>query len=93
MSARPLRLLTLLSAVLVVGELISAVIIAAEHYHDAQPVFAVVFAVLFGIGFWLLRSGRVGLGNVVVGVLCLFEIVSFPGWQRHNALDWVFQGV
>ena len=25
------------------------------------------------------------------GVLCLFEVVSFSGWARHSALDWIYQ--
>jgi hypothetical protein len=28
---------------------------------------------------------------VLVGILCLFEVVSFSGWARHSALDWVYQ--
>jgi hypothetical protein len=27
----------------------------------------------------------------LAGLLCLFEVVSFAGWTRHNALDWVYQ--
>jgi hypothetical protein len=44
--------------------------------------------VFFLVATWLLRSGRVRAGAVFTGLLCLFEILEFPGWQRRNALDW-----
>jgi hypothetical protein len=91
MPGRTLKALTLLTAVLAVGEFISAVIIAVEDYHDSQPAFGVVFGVLFTVTTWLLRSGRLTAGTAIAGILCLFEVVSYPGWQRHNALDWAFQ--
>jgi hypothetical protein len=91
MSDRTLTRLTILSAVLGVGELISAVIIAVENYRDSFVPGAVIFGVLFFVGTWLLRSGRVTAGTVLVGVLCVFEVVSFPSFQRHNALDWIYQ--
>lgn len=93
MSGRRLVTLTLLSAVLAAGEFLSAVIIALEDYPDGQPAFAVAFGCLFLVCLLLLRSGRISGGAVMTGVLCLFEVVSFPGWQRHNALDWTFQVV
>jgi hypothetical protein len=93
MFGRTLTTLTVLSAVLAVGEFISAVIIAVESYRDSFAAGAVIFGVLFLIGTWLLRSGRVTAGAVLVGILCLFEVVSFPSFQRHNALDWAFQTV
>ena len=91
MSTRPLSVLTGLTVALAVGEFISAGIIAVESYPDAQPVFGVVLGVVFLGAAWLLRSGRVVAGVVLVGVLCLFELAAFPGWQRFNALDWVTQ--
>jgi Zn-dependent protease with chaperone function len=93
MRGRTLTTLTILSATLAVGELISAVSIAVENYHDAQPAFAVVFAVLFAIGWWLLRRRHITGGVVLLAVLCLFEVVSYPSWQRHNAYDWISQTV
>ena len=93
MRSRMLTSLTVLSIVLAVGEFISAVIIAVENYRDSLPAAGVVFGVLFLIGTWLLRTRRVTAGTVLVGILCLFEVVSFPGWQRHNGLDWAFQTV
>ena len=50
-----------------------------------------MFGVFFLLATWLLRSGRVTAGAIFVGVLCLFEVVSFSGWARHNALDWIYQ--
>jgi hypothetical protein len=85
--------LTVLSAVLAVGEFISAVIISVESYRDSFAAGAVLFGLLFLVGAWLLRSGRVTAGAVLVGLLCVFEVASFPTFQRHNALDWVFQVV
>jgi hypothetical protein len=40
------------------------------------------------IATWLLRSGRARAGAIFAGLLCLFEVVSFPGWQKHGALGW-----
>jgi hypothetical protein len=93
MSSRSLTTLTVLSAVLAVGEFVSAVIIAVESYRDSFAAGAVIFGILFLVGTWLLRTGKVTAGAVLVGVLCLFEVVSFPSFQRHNALDWVYQSV
>jgi peptidoglycan/LPS O-acetylase OafA/YrhL len=91
MYARSVKTLTLLIALLGVGELVSAVIIWKENYADAEPAFAVLFAVIFGGCAALLRLRKVVAGTVLATVLCLFEVVSFPSWTRHNALDWVYQ--
>ena len=82
--------LTLLAAVLAVGEFASAVIIAVENYRGSFAGGGVLFGVLFLVGVWLLRSRHVTTGTIFVGALCLFEVVVYPGLQRHNALDWVF---
>jgi hypothetical protein len=92
MNARSLTTaLTALAALLCVGEFGSSIVIWHENYPDSQPAFAVVFALLFLLGVWLLRRARVTAGTVLVGVLCLFEVVSISGWTRHNAFDWVNQ--
>ncbi len=91
MHTRTLNVLTGLAAVLGLGEFISALIIKVEAYPDSFPEAAVAFGFFFLLAVWLLRSRRVTAGTVFVGILCLFEVVSFPGWTRHNALDWVFQ--
>jgi hypothetical protein len=79
-------LLTLITA-LAVGEFISAVVIWRENYPDSQPWFAVLFGALFLGALWLLRSGRVAAGAALSGVLFLFEVISYPSWQKHGAFD------
>jgi hypothetical protein len=73
------------------GEFISAVIIWRENYADAQPAFAVAFGVLFLLGAALLGRGRAMAGTVLVSILALVEVTTFPGWTRHNAIDWSSQ--
>jgi hypothetical protein len=85
------NILTALAVFLGVGEFASAVIIKVEAYPDSLPAGAAVFGCLFILGAGLLRGGRVTAGAVLVGILCLFEVVSFAGWSRHNALDWTTQ--
>ena len=80
-----------LAVALGVMECGSAFVIWIEDYADAQPLFAVAFAALFLTGAALVRSGRSLAGAVLVGALCVFELVSFPGWERKNAFDWITQ--
>ena len=89
MNARKLQVLTVIAAILAVGELGSAVLIWRENYPGSLPWAAVVFAAFFGIATWLLRSGRVTAGAVFAGLLCLFEVVEYPSWARHSTWDWV----
>jgi hypothetical protein len=91
MNSRKRTVLISTAAALAVGEIGSAIIIWRESYPGSMPLAAVVFAAFFAAAAWLLRSGRAIAGSVFTGVLCLFEVVSFPGWARHNALDWVYQ--
>ena len=93
MNGRKLTVLTTIAGVLAVGEFASSVIIWKENYPGSFPPAAVVFGVFFLIAAWLLRSGRVTAGAIVAGVLCLFEVVSYPGWQKHGALDWTYDSV
>jgi hypothetical protein len=93
MNGRRLTVLTAITGLLAVGEFGSAVIIWLENYAGSIWPAAVVFGGLFLLATWLLRSGRVTAGAVLAGLLCLFEVVSFAGWTRHNALDWVYQTV
>jgi Na+/proline symporter len=90
---RSADILTKLALAMAIGECVSAVAIAVEDYKGSVPAFAVVFAALFFGGFWLLRTRRVVAGACVVGLLSVFEIVSFPGWQKHNSYDWAFDVV
>ena len=91
MPGRTLTALTVLALVLGVGEFGSALMIQLQGYPDAVPAFAVGFGVVFLLGAWLLRRGRVTAGTILVGIFCLLEVVQFPGWTRHNALDWIVQ--
>jgi hypothetical protein len=91
MNGRKLTVLTAIAGILALGEFGSAVLIWLEKYPGSLPWAAVVFGAFFVLGAWLLRSGRVTAGSIFVGVLCLFEVVSFSSWTRHNALDWVYQ--
>jgi hypothetical protein len=91
MNGRKLTVLTSIAGALALGEFGSAIMIWLEKYPGSMPWAAVVFGVFFVLATWLLRSGRVTAGSVFVGVLCLFEVVSFSGWARHGAVDWVYQ--
>lgn len=93
MSNRLVPRLIILTLVMAIGEFASSVIIAVENYADAQPEFAVAFGVLFTVAWWLLRSGRVTAGGTLAGALCLFELVSFPGWPKPTTFDWVGDSV
>ena len=88
MNGRTLTVLTTLAGILAVGEFGSSIIIWQENRPGSLPLAAVVFGVFFLVAAWLLRSGRVVAGAVFTGILCLFEVVSFSGWQKHGALDW-----
>lgn len=91
MGVPALRWLRVVALTLAVAELADSVVIAVENYADAQPGFAVLFAVLFFVGWWLLRRRRQTIGATLVGLLCVFEVLSAPTWIRHNAFDWVTQ--
>ncbi len=91
MNGRRLAILTGIAGALALGEFGSAVIIWLENYAGSFVPGAVAFGVLFLLAAWLLHSRRVTAGAVLAGLLCLFEVVSFAGWARHNALDWVYQ--
>ena len=88
MNGRKLTVLTTITGILALGEFGSSVMIWRENYPGSLPLAAVVFGVFFLIATWLLRSGRVRAGAIFAGLLCLFEVISFPGWQKHGALDW-----
>lgn len=93
MNGRNLTVLATITGVLAVGEFGSSIIIWQENRPGSLPLAAVVFGVFFLIATWLLRSGRVTAGAIFTGILCLFEVISFPGWQKHGALDWTTDAV
>ena len=88
MNGRMLTVLTTIAGILAVGEFASSIMIWQENYPGSLPQAAAVFGVFFLIATWLLRSGRVRAGAIFTGLLCLFEVISFPGWQKHGVLDW-----
>ena len=90
MNGRTLTVLTMIAGVLAVGEFGSSVMIWKENYPGSLPMAAVVFGVFFVIAAWLLRSGRVAAGAVFAGILCLIEVVSYPSWYKHGAVDWTY---
>lgn len=89
MSNRFASTLLTLTVVMAIGEFASSIIIAVENYADAQPEFAVAFGVLFLVAAWLQRRGQLSVGAGLAGVLCLFEMVSYPSWPKPTAFDWV----
>jgi len=93
MNGRKLTVLTTIAGVLAVGEFASSVIIWKENYPGSFPPAAVVFGVFFLIAAWLLHSGRVTAGAIFAGLLFLVEVISYPSWQKHGALDWTYDSI
>ena len=92
MNDRKLTVLTAVTAILAFGEFASAVQIGvgADGPDRAGWPFGVVFGVFFLVAAWLLRGGRITAGSVFAGVLCLFEVLSYPSWYKHSALNWTY---
>jgi hypothetical protein len=90
MNTRVLTVLTALAGTLALAEFGSAVIIGLGKDPWGSS-FAVLFGGFFLLATWLLRSGRVGAGAIFAGILCLFEVIEFPSWHKHDVLDWVYQ--
>jgi hypothetical protein len=90
MNTRVLTVLTALAGTLALAEFGSAVIIGLGKDPWGSS-FAVLFGGFFLLATWLLRSGRVGTGAIFAGILCLFEVIEFPSWHKHDVLDWVYQ--
>jgi hypothetical protein len=90
MNTRKLTFLTALAGTLALAEFGSAVIIGLGKDPWGSS-FAVLFGGFFLLATWLLRSGRVGAGAIIAGILCLFEVIEFPSWHKHDVLDWVYQ--
>ncbi len=90
MNGRKLIVLTALAWILAVGEFGSAIQIGlgGDGPDRSGWPFAVAFGVFFLIAAWLLRRGRITAGAVFAGILSLFEILNYPGWPKHSALEW-----
>ena len=93
MNDRKITVLTAIAGILAAGEFASSVIIWKENYPGSFPPAAVVFGMFFLIAVWLLHSGRVTAGAVFAGLLFLVEVISYPSWQKHGALDWAYDSV
>lgn len=94
MNGRKLTILTAITGLLALGEFVSTVEIGLGKYGDPSTwPFAAAFGVFFVIAAWLLRSGRVTGGAVFAGLLCLFEILHYPGWAKHGVMDWTYDTV
>lgn len=92
MNDRKLTVLIGITAVLVLGEFASAVQIGvgADGPNRTGWPFAVVFGAFFVVAARLLRGRRITAGAVFAGVLCLFEVLNYPSWYKHSALNWTY---
>jgi len=95
MNTGKLTVLTIIAAILALGEFGSAVQIGlgGDGPDRSGWPFAVVFGVFFLIVAWLLRSGRITAGAIFTCILCLFEVLSYPSWYKHSVLDWTYDTV
>ena len=85
--------LTAVSLALAAGEAVASAVIWREAYPGSAPLLVLAFALPFLLAAGLVRSGRVVAGAVLTGVLCVFQLIEYPGLVRHNAFDWIFQSV
>ncbi len=68
-----------------------ALLLGLGEFADAFFSFwegAAVFSALFLAGLLWIRRRKIG-GPILVGALCVFELQSFPTWDRHAASDWI----
>jgi hypothetical protein len=77
------RLLTAIAVLLGVGEFGDSFFIS---FWEGAAVFCVLF---LAAAFWM-RRGGIG-APILIGLLCAFEIQSFPSWQRGGMADWISQ--
>ena len=77
------RLLTMIAVLLGIGEFCDSFFISFWEG-------AAVFSVLFLAAAYCMRRGGIG-APILIGVLCAFEIQSFPSWERGGAADWASQ--
>jgi hypothetical protein len=87
------RTLTALAVVLGLANVVAAIVTGIEHVPNSEPVMLALFVIPWLAGAELLRRGRLTAGAIVVGLLSVLDVVSFPGWKRTSALDWATQSV
>jgi hypothetical protein len=51
---------------------------------------AAVLSALFLVAAWWTRRGGIG-GPILVGVLCVFELLSYPTLKRNGLAEWITQ--
>jgi len=88
-----IRILTVLAVALGLANPAAAIVTSVEHVPDSQPVMLALFVLPWLVGAALLQRRKVTAGAIVVGVLSLLDVVSFPGWTRTSALDWTTQSI
>ena len=88
MNTRPLIYLAI---ALGLSNPVAAIIASVEHMPDSEPVMLALFVIPWLVGAELLRRGKITAGAIVVGLLSVLDLVSFPGWTRTSAVDWASQ--
>ena len=87
------RILMSLAVVLGLINPLTAIIVTVEDVPNAEPVMLAFFVLPWLVGAELVRRGKLTAGPVVLGLLSLVNVVSFAGWTRTSALDWIVQSV
>jgi hypothetical protein len=77
------RLLVALALLLGLAEFGDIFVIS---FWEAGAVFSALF---IASALWN-RRGGIG-GPIMVGLLCVFELQSFPTWERNGIGDWILQ--
>jgi hypothetical protein len=71
-----------------------AVLLGLAEFADVFAISfweaAAVFSALFLAAAWWTRRGGIG-GPILIAILCVFELQSYPTWDRDGATDWITQ--
>jgi hypothetical protein len=77
------HLLALIALILALSEFVAAFFV---HFWEVNPILCALF--LTG----LLGTRRGGVwGPILIGALCVFELLAFTTFPRHGIGDWVSQ--
>lgn len=87
------RILTVLAVALGLANPLAAVITSVEHVPDSEPVALALFVIPWLVGAALVARARITAGAIILGLLSVVDVVSFPGWKRTSALDWTGQSI
>lgn len=66
---------------------VAALITQLENGKNSEPVLLALFVIPWFVGAELVRRRTIA-GPVVIGLLSLFDVFSFPGWRRSSVADW-----